>query len=231
MKRFYKEAAVVEADGDFSVTLDGRNIRTPAKAGLISPNRALADAIAVEWNAQGDEVDVESMSMMKFVSTAIDRVQPRRNAVVDQISAYANTDLLCYRAERPDDLVAMQNGAWQPLLDWCGDAYGAKLKTTMGVIPIDQDAGALSAVKDVVATHDDFALAALHELTTVSGSVVIALAVTAGRLSAADAADASQIDDTFQAEKWGYDKEAADNLAGRRQCLESATAYYTLLER
>ena len=167
--------------------------------------------------------------MMKFASTAIDRVKPRRSAVIDQISAYANSDLLCYRAERPDDLVEMQEGAWQPLLDWCGDAYGATLRTTMGVIPIDQDDGALSAVKEAVATHDDFALAALHELTTISGSVIIALAVTAGRLDVADAADASQVDETFQAEKWGYDKEAADNLAGRRRSLESAAAYYTLL--
>jgi chaperone required for assembly of F1-ATPase len=172
---------------------------------------------------------VDSMSMMKFASTAIDRVQPRRNAVIDQISAYANTDLLCYRAEQPDDLVAMQEGAWQPLLDWCDDAYGARLKTTMGVIPIDQEDDALSAVKEAVATHDDFALAALHELTAVSGSVVIALAVTAGHLCVADAADASQIDETFQAERWGYDKEAADYLAGRRWSLEAAADYHALL--
>ena len=117
MKRFYKEASVVEAEGEFSVTLDGRKIRTPAKAELIFPNRVLADAVASEWDAQGDEVDVEIMSMMKFASTAIDRVKPRRSAVIDQISAYANSDLLCYRAERPDDLVEMQEGAWQPLLD------------------------------------------------------------------------------------------------------------------
>ncbi|MBL4721482.1 MAG: ATPase [Alphaproteobacteria bacterium] len=230
MKRFYKDASVVAAEGEFNVALDGRNIRTPVKAVLTAPTRALADAIAGEWNAQGDEIDVDSMSMMKFASTAIDRVRPRRDAVTKEISGFAQTDLLCYRAAHPADLVLMQADAWQPLLDWCATELGARLIVTEGVIPVQQDDEALSAVKDAVAAHDDFAMAALHELTTLSGSVIIALAVTAGRLEAPGAADASQVDDSFQAEKWGFDKDAADVLASRRKGIEGAAAYYALLQ-
>lgn len=230
MKRFYRDAAAVETEGGFGVALDGRNIRTPAKAVLVAPTRALADAIAAEWAAQADKIDPETMPFMKFTSTAIDRIRPRRDPVTGEIAAYAQTDLICYRAERPLDLVQLQEESWQPLLDWCNERHGATLRATKGVIPIDQDSASLAAMGRAVCEHDDFALSALHGLTTTSGSLVIGLAVTAGHLNAAAAVDAAQIDESYQAEKWGYDKDAAEALAGRRHEIESATAFFELLD-
>jgi chaperone required for assembly of F1-ATPase len=231
MKRFYQDAAAVEIDGGYGVALDGRNIRTPAKAVLVAPTRALAEAIAKEWAAQVDKVDPATMPFMKFASTAIDRIRPQRDAVTGQIAAYAQTDLICYRAEGPLDLVQLQEESWQPLLDWCNERHGASLRATKGVIPIDQDSASLAALSAAVCEHDDFALSALHGLTSTSGSLVIGLAVTAGHLNAAGAVDAAQIDETFQADKWGYDKDAADALSGRRHEIESATTFYALLEK
>jgi chaperone required for assembly of F1-ATPase len=169
------------------------------------------------------------MPFMKFTSTAIDRIRARRDDVTAQISAYAQTDLICYRAEQPRDLVQLQEETWQPLLDWCNEHHGASLRATKGVIPIDQDSASLAAVGRAVCEHDDFALSALHGLTTTSGSLVIGLAITAGHLNAAAAVDAAHIDESYQAQKWGYDKDAADALAGRRNEIESATAFYALL--
>ncbi len=229
MKRFYREAVAVEADCGFGVALDGRNIRTPAKAALVAPTRALAESIAGEWAAQEDKIDPVTMPMMKFTSTAIDRIMPQRDAVADQIAAYAQTDLICYRAERPVDLVRLQEESWQPLLDWCNEHYGASLRSTHGVIPIEQDSDSLAALSAAVREHDDFALSALHGLTATSGSLVIGLAVTAGHLGAADAADAAQVDESYQTEKWGYDKDAADRLSGRRGEIVSAAAFHALL--
>jgi chaperone required for assembly of F1-ATPase len=229
MKRFYQDATVAPVENGFGVALDGRNIRTPAKAALVVPVQSLADVIAKEWGAQEDEIDPATMPVMKFASTAIDRIHPQRVRVADDLAAYAQTDLICYRADRPVDLVQLQEASWQPLLEWCNEHHGSSLRATQGVIPIDQDDETLTALSAVVHGFDDFALSALHGLTTTSGSLVIGLAVMAGRLSAAAAADASQVDDAYQAEKWGYDKDAADALLGRRREIESAAAFYALL--
>lgn len=229
MKRFYQDAAAVAVENGFGVALDDRNIRTPAKAALVVPTRSLADVIAEEWGAQEDEIDPATMPVMKFASTAIDRIHPQRARVADDLAAYAQTDLICYRADQPVDLVQLQEASWQPLLAWCNKHYGSSLRATQGVIPIEQDDETLTALSVVVHGFDDFALSALHGLTTTSGSLVIGLAVLAGRMSAGEAADASQVDDAYQSEKWGYDKDAADALLGRRREMESATAFYALL--
>ena len=229
MKRFYQDAAAVAMEKGFGVALDGRNIRTPAKAALVVPTQSVATVIAKEWDAQGDEIDPVTMPVMKFSSTAIDRIRPNYARVADDLAAYAQTDLICYRAERPVDLVQLQTASWQPLLVWCNKCHGASLRATQGVIPIEQDEASLSKLLAVVHSFDDFALSALHGLTTTSGSLVIGLAVLAGHLSAADAVGASQVDDTYQVGKWGYDKDAADALLGRRREIEAAAAFYALL--
>lgn len=207
MKRFYKEVSVVEDGGCFSILLDGRPMRTPGRDLLQVPHRALADCIAAEWQAQEEEVKPEAMPMTRFANSAIDRVRSRRGEVVAEIAAYAETDLLCYRTDATDELAERQNFTWQPLLDWAGERYGAVLHITQAVTPVRQDETAVAALGNEVGALDEFALSGLHSLTTTSGSLVLALAVAEGRISAAEAAAASLLDETFQAEKWGEDPE------------------------
>ena len=208
MKRFYKQVAVVAEDGFYSITLDGRPVRSPGRAPLALPTEALADCVAEEWREQGEEIAQENMPMTRFVNSAIDRVRPRMQEVVDEIAAYAATDLLCYRTETPEALAERQADTWQPLLDWAAARYGAALRVTQSITPVAQDEAALATIRTEVAAQDEYALSGLHSLTTASGSVVIALAVAEGRIGAADAAAASLLDETFQAEKWGEDPEA-----------------------
>jgi chaperone required for assembly of F1-ATPase len=209
VKRFYKQVAVVAEDGFFSIALDGRPVHSPGRAPLALPTEALAECVAAEWRAQGEELAPESMPMTRFVNSAIDRVRPRMKEVIDEISGYAATDLLCYRTDSPEDLAVRQDAAWQPLLDWAAKRYGVELCVTRSITPVPQDEVALAAIRDEIAVLDEYALSGLHSLTTASGSIVIALAVAEGRIGAADAASASLVDEAYQAEKWGEDPEAA----------------------
>ena len=153
MKRFYRDATAAP-DGDaYGITLDGRPLRTPAKRALTLPGLALAEAIAAEWHAQEDQVDSGSMPLMRFASTAIDRVADRPEAVIDEIARYGATDLLCYRADHPPDLVARQRETWQPLLDWARDRFDAALEVTVGVVPLTQPPSAVAALRTAVAVH------------------------------------------------------------------------------
>lgn len=229
MKRFYKQASAAEDGGAYLIHLDGRPIKTPAKVALAVPTRALAEAVAGEWDAQTEEVVPDTMPYMRFASTAIDRVRPNKAAVTSQIAGYAATDLLCYRASHPADLVRRQEETWQPFLDWCADRYDARLKSTAGIVPVSQDEMALQALADAVGTLDEFSLAAMHELTSVSGSVVLALAVADGYCGAEDAAAAAQLDEAYQADIWGYDKESADIRTRRQADMSHAAAFLALL--
>lgn len=208
MKRFYRETGVETGDGGYGVTLDRRRVRTPAKAELLLPTRALAEAIAAEWDEQEVEIRPDRMPMMQLASTAIDRVRPRRDAVIDEIAAYAETDMLCYRADGPVELVARQAKQWQPMLDWAASQYDASLAVTEGVIPINQPPGAVRALRAAVAGCDEFALSALYTLTTVSGSLVLALAVRDSAMDPDVACDASHLDEEWQAALWGSDPQA-----------------------
>ena len=229
-KRFYKDAGVTAAGGGYGVTLDGRAIRTPARLNLTLPTRPLADAVAGEWIAQGDEVEPETMPMMRLASTAIDRVAPQRNGVIDEIAGYARTDLLCYRADTPESLVARQAAIWQPLLDWAALELDAALAVTSGVIPIDQPEDAVAALRSAVAENDEFALAGLHGLTTVTGSLVVALAVRDGRVTVEDACAASFLDEEWQAEVWGRDLEAEARRARLREDIGAVGRFLALLK-
>ncbi|MBM3597845.1 MAG: ATPase [Alphaproteobacteria bacterium] len=236
-KRVYKSAEAVPARGRFagiadgySVALDGKPIHTPAKAPLIVPTRALAAAIAEEWSSQGDTVAPATMPMMTFASTAIDRVAPQRQRVIEEIAAYGGTDLVCYRAEAPADLVRRQQAAWQPLVDWAALTYDAPLGVTAGIVPLGQPAGALNALSRAVAGFDDLALAGLHVATAAAGSLVIALALAARRLDVEAAFAAAQLDETYQIEKWGEDAEATVRRAAIRADLDAADRLWRLLE-
>ena len=208
MKRFYRETGVTDADGGYAVTLDGRKVRTPAKAELVVPTRPLAEAIAAEWDEQVTEIRPHLMPMTQLASTAIDRVRTRRDGVIDEIAAYAETDMLCYRADSPVELAARQAKEWQPMLDWAANEYDAPLSVTEGVIPVPQPQGAVRALRAAVAGCDEFALSALYTLTMVSGSLVLALAVRDSAMDPEAASDASHLDEEWQAAVWGSDPHA-----------------------
>ena len=229
MKRFYEQVETV-GDGDgFTVTLDGRPIRTPAKAALRLPSLGLAEAVAAEWREQGETVEPADMPIMRLASTAIDRVAARREEVIDTVAAFGGSDLLCYRAEGPAELVARQAEAWQPLLDWLAERHGVVLSVTAGIVHVEQSADALAALRTVISAYDDFALTALHTATAACGSVVVGLALIDGRLGPDEAFRAGQVDEAYQAEKWGEDSEAAKARRILAAEIEAAARFVDLL--
>lgn len=227
-KRFWKQATVEQAETAFTVRLDGRPVKTPSKTLLTVPTRALAEAIAAEWDAQTGEVKPDTMPFTRSANSAIDKVTPQFDAVVDMLAAYGGTDLLCYRATGPEALIERQAKAWDPLLDWSATTFGAPLKATAGVMHIAQDPRSLAALHAPVAAMSPFQLAAFHDLVAISGSLVLALAVTRGRLSAAEAWALSRIDEAWQIEQWGDDEEAAELAARREADFLQAGRFYAL---
>jgi chaperone required for assembly of F1-ATPase len=227
LKRIYKQATSRKLDDGWGVALDARPMRTPGKNPLIVPSRMLADAIAAEWEAQHDEIQPATMPLTRLAATAIDRTAPLRAQVVVEIANYAGTDLVCYRADQPPALAARQQALWQPLIDWATARYDAALAVTSGIIPAVQSPAALKAFTAAVAAQDDCRLTALHALTAACGSLVIALALLEGRLDAAEAFAASQLDESFQIEAWGEDAEAT---ARRRAVATDIAASARFLE-
>lgn len=210
IKRFYKQANVAEAEGGFAVQLDGRTVKTPAGTRLMVPSRPLAEAMAAEWDAQGEDIQPALMPMTQLASTALDRVGPERAAIQEQLGKFAATDLLCYRAEFPPDLVARQTRLWQPLLDWAAETLGAALVTTAGILAVEQPAAALAALSARLDNYDVWRLTAAQAACAASGSLVLALALAEDRLSGEETFEVSQLDETYQIEQWGEDYEAAD---------------------
>ena len=229
MKRFYQRAEAVAMAGGYGVALDGKPITTPAKQALTVPSAALAAAIAEEWGAQQTEIRPAAMPLTRLASTAIDRVMSQRESVARQIADYAGTDLVCYRAVQPAELATRQRAVWQPLVDWAARRYDAPLEITAGTIPISQPAASLRAFAAAVAEQDDFALAALHLMTGGCGSLVIALAIVEGRIDAAEAFAASQLDESFQIEAWGEDEEQAQRRQALAEDIAAAARFLSLL--
>jgi chaperone required for assembly of F1-ATPase len=221
-KRFYKQADHAPADGGFVVRLDGKAARTPNRALLTVPDERLAAALAAEWNAQEEVIAPAAMPLTRIVNTAIDGVAANMAAVRAEIVAYAGSDLLCYGATAPEALVKRQHDAWTPLIDWAAKDLGARFRVVEGVMHIAQDAAALAAIDRALAFYDALRLAAIHTITSITGSAVIALAVARGRLSADEAWQAASIDEDWQVEKWGEDSEAAARRGQRRRELVAA---------
>ncbi len=232
MKRFYKETGVEEDRGGFCVLLDGKPMRTPAKAILVVPTRALAEAIAAEWAAVPEKAEINAahLPLTRLAATGIDRVVSRRDEVIADTSKYAGSDLLCYRASGPDSLVGLQRERWDPLLAWVAECYGARLATAEGIAFVEQAAEAKARLHAAVAAHGDLALSALYNLTHAAGSVVIALAVSDGRLDAAGAFAAAQTDELYQVDRWGDDPIAEKQREGVRRDIESCARFLSLLE-
>ena len=227
-KRFWKEASVAQADGGFQVLLDGRHVKTPAKAPLILPSKGMAQAVAAEWDAQDGLVRPETMPVTRMANSAIDKVAPLFAAVVDEVAGFGGTDLLCYRATEPAALIARQADGWDPLLDWAAQTLGAPLNTTAGIIPVAQPPASLAALRAHVAGLDAFRLAALHDLVAITGSLVLGLAVAKGRLRGDAAFALSRIDELWQIEQWGADEESQVAEAHRREGLLAAERFYGL---
>ena len=232
MKRFYKETAVDLGDGGHRILLDGKPMRTPAKAVLVVPTRALAEAIAAEWGEVPDKADinVSHLPLTRLAATGLDRVTTQRTRVIEDTAKYAGSDMLCYRASEPETLVKRQQETWQPLLDWAHGRYGARLVIVEGLAFVEQPADAVARLREAVATHSDLALSALYNLTHISGSLIVALAVAEGHLAAADAFAAAQLDELYQVERWGEDPIATKRHEGIRHDIEAGARFLALLE-
>ena len=215
VKRFYKSAAVVEKTGFFHVEIDGKPVRTPGRAELAVERSDLADALCAEWNAQGEWIDPQSMPFTQFVNTSIDRVSVQMDGVRDSILAFAGSDLLCYRAETPKKLADLQSAAWDPVLDWLKSEYGATFEISTGVMPVVQSSGAVEKINQRLKTYDAFGLSGLHVLTSLMGSVFLALAVAEKRLEPEAAWSAAHVDEDWQIAQWGGDAEAETRRARR----------------
>ena len=192
------------------------------------PSRALAEAIAREWQAQDEKIDPATMPVTRGANAAIDKVRSQHAEVAALIADYGGTDLLCYRAEAPRELVARQSEHWDPLLDWAEAALGARLAVTQGVVPVAQPEAALAALGARVAAMDEWQLAALHDLVGITGSLVLGLAVAEGRLTAAEAWTLAQLDEDWQAEQWGVDDEAAEHAGRKREALLDAERFWRM---
>lgn len=211
------------------IELDGRPVKTPGRALLLLPNRPLAQAVAAEWAAQSETIKPQSMPCMSLACTAIDLIAPRRAEAVAEIAAYGETDLVCYRADHPPELVVRQTATWQPLLDWAALTFDAPLVVTTGVLHKEQPAAAVAALGRAVEAQDDLSLAALATAVKAAGSLIIGLALQGGRLDAKAAFAAAELDALFQTEIWGEDPEAARQRAGVRAELEAAERFLALL--
>jgi chaperone required for assembly of F1-ATPase len=229
MKRFYKEAEVGERPGGFALLLDGRDVKTPARAPLRVPSRALADAIAAEWRAQGESIDPRSMPMTGLANAGIDRVEPDPAAFASNLAAYGESDLVCYRADKPPRLVARQAEHWDPVLLWARRRYDIELKVATGIVHLPQPAPTIERLQKAVAARRSFELAGLSPLVTIGGSLLLALALAEGALTVEQAWDAAALEDHWQAELWGEDKEAAAALAHRKAEFEAGARFLSLL--
>ncbi len=227
-KRFWKQATATETEGGYTVQLDGRPVKTPAKTLLVVPTLAMAQAIAAEWEAQTGAVKPETMPFTRSANSALDKIIPQFQDVADMLAAYGGTDLLCYRATGPEALVARQAATWDPLLDWSAAELGAPLRATAGVMHIAQDDRSLQNLRALVMTLSPFQLAGFHDLVAISGSLVLGFAVTRGRLAPQAAWEASRIDEAWQTEQWGEDEEAAASEAVRHADFLQAARFYAL---
>lgn len=229
MKRFYRKAAAVAADHAFAVHLDGKPLQTPAKRALVVPTRTLAEAIATEWQGQGVTIAPHSLPLTRLASTALDRVAPNRAPVIREIANYAATDLVCYRASEPAELVARQDATWQPLLDWAHERLAARLIATRSITPVTQAPEALAAIMRAIERQGAMELAALHLATAACGSVVLGLALLNERLDPDAAFEAAQLDESYQMERWGEDSEQTARRASLKEDIHLAARFLGFL--
>lgn len=227
-KRFWKEAKAEIRDHGFGVFLDGRPVATPNKTPLIMPTLKMAEASAAEWGAQDEKIDPLTMPVTRSANSAIDKVATQQPEVAAMLAEYGGSDLLCYRAVGPVELIARQAAIWDPLLEWAAGEFGARLNVGEGVMHIAQDQALLSNFHAEVASFDNFALTALHDLIAISGSLIVGLAVTREVLTVEDAWNLSRVDEHWQVEHWGEDDEATATESKKKAAFEHAAFFYNL---
>ncbi|MGB1357649.1 MAG: ATP12 family chaperone protein [Candidatus Puniceispirillaceae bacterium] len=228
-KRFYKTVTVTDDDGGLVVRLDDRVVKSPAGANAILPSRELADAVATEWDSQGEEIDAASMPLFSLAVTVLDRVTPQRVAIIDELVAYGGNDLLCYQDADDPELGTRQARGWTPWIDWARASLGAELVVAAGVMPVAQPAASLVALGQAVTTHDDWELGMLYRATTLGGSLVLGLAMLRDEMDSAALFETAFLDELWQAERWGSDWEAEDRRAGIRVELDQTHRFLGLL--
>ena len=227
-KRFYERAETVVKSGEYSVALYTRAIIKPAGLDLILPTERLAGAVADEWNAQGETIDAATMPMFRSAATVIDRVAPQRAEVIQVTLKFGETDLLCYRAKAPEDLIERQSKRWQPWLDWAARALGAEMAVTTGIVPITQPTAAVAALRAALEALGDYQLMGVSAAAAAAGSLILGLALGANALAPGEAAALALIDDLYQAERWGGDAEAERNRRRVRSEIDDAARFMEL---
>ena len=229
-KVVYTDVEVLaQSEGGHTVTLDGKPLRTPARAPFVVPTDSLGQAIAGEWRAQQEHIRPESMPMTRLANSAIDKIPVQFDETVEALSAYAETDMTCFRADGPERLVARQSALWDPPLTWLRQNHGIALIQTVGVIAVDQPERAIGAFRDWLAAQTPFGLMALHDLIGMSGSIVLARALTENALSAEAAWEAAILDEMWNIELWGEDEEAAETRNAKRAEFAAAYRFWELL--
>ncbi len=229
-KRFYKDVAVKDEGGRAAILLDGRPVRTPGKAPLSVPSKKLAEAIAQEWRAQGDHIDPQTMPLTKLANSTIDGIEGHAGPIVDDIVRHARSDLLCYRASEPQGLVDQQAKHWDPVIAWAKDALNAPLTLADGIVHAAQADTSMVEIKKHLDAFDAFALAALHVMTSLTGSALLPLAVARKRLTPDEAWTAAHVDEDWQASKWGEDAEAKARRKTRRRDFDAACRTLALVD-
>jgi chaperone required for assembly of F1-ATPase len=213
-KRFYASAGVVDAPDGFAITVDDKPVRTPSGRPLVAPTRGIADAIAAEWDAQKEFIDPLTMPLTRFANSVIDAVVDRVEAVTEDVVKYLGSDLLFYRAGHPDALVAREAALWDPVVFWARDALGAHFILAEGIVHVRQPDSTVSAARAAL-PDDPWSIAAVHVVTTVTGSALLALALTRGVIDQDQAWAAAHVDEDWNIEKWGVDEEVAARRAAR----------------
>lgn len=227
-RRFWKETAIDAAADGFRVVLDGRLVKTPAKAELVLPTRAMAEAVAVEWDAQQGEIDPLSMPVTRSANAAIDKVAVQHAEVAEMLAGYGETDLVCYRATHPEALAERQSQEWNPVLDWAEQALGARLRSVAGVMHAPQPDMALRRLSQQVHAMDAFRLAAFHDLVGLSGSLLLGFAAAHGWRDAQEIWRLSRLDEAWQEQQWGVDDEAAAQAEVKRLAFLHAKRFHDL---
>jgi chaperone required for assembly of F1-ATPase len=225
MKRFYSQASVAAAEGGHQVLLDDRPLRTPARHPMLLPSGGLAEAVAAEWQAQEDDIRPSGMPLTRMAATVVDRMPDLRAAAIEEAAEYAGTDLLCYRASEPIELVQRQEHAWQPLLDWVAETHGARLTVTTGLLPVVQPPPMTTRLRAVLEGLGDWPLVGIHAATTALGSLVLGLALRARRIGADEAIEASLLDELFEIERWGIDAETERRHKALRLEVRAAATF------
>lgn len=225
MKRFYKMVGVDHTPEGFRILLDGKPVATPGRRTLLLPTQALALVIAEEWRAQGEDIKPVSMPMLRMANTTQDGIGATRDAVIAAILRFGEHDLLCYRAQSPAELALLQAAEWDPMLEWVYSRHGVRLATTIGVVHFEQPPEALARLREAVAAHSDYGLAALHVVASITSSLVLALALAECAVNPAQAFQLSRIDETYQASLWGEDAGAAARARGLAREMDVAAAF------